>query len=178
MLPELDPKYSLHTLADATFQVFCTQISSDYLSIIKRDIVPQLKAYKGISLRELRMVMVIDYFGDSVTSAIIAHELRYDKGTVSRTAQKLERFEYIKRLDNQEDARSSVFVLTEMGQTLASEYKLLCQNHFDKFSKITDAELTEEERKVALKILLKLRERTRRMLEPPQRRYRKSMRRA
>lgn len=176
MLQTHDSKHSLHSFADASFQMFCAQISSDYLSIIKRDLLPKLKAHKGISLRELRTAMVIDHFDSFITSAIIAHELRYDKGTASRTTQKLERLGYITRLDNQDDARSSVFALTEKGQNLADEYKLLCQNHFDRFSKITDAELTEEERKVALKILLKLRERTRRMLEPPQRRYRKAVR--
>lgn len=163
------------SFADATFQIFCSQISSDYLAIIKRDLIPQLKGHEGVNLRDLRTVMVVDFYTDPVTSAEIAHELRYDKGTASRTTQKLESMGLIQRFENEDDARSSVFELTESGQNLAIQYRALCEVHFSDFGEQAGVTLTEEERKVAMKLLLKLRERTRRMLEPPQRRYQKAL---
>lgn len=167
------PEY-MYALADASFQTVCAHISNDYLTIIKRDLVPQLHGFEGIGLRELRTVMVVDYFDDQATSQLIAENLRYDKGTASRTTQKLLRLGYISRLDNQEDARSAFFVVTEKGKKLALRYKDICERHFSYLEQWAGTELTDEEREIAFEVLFKLRERTRKMLEPPRRRYRRA----
>lgn len=171
MLDRPEKKYELHTLSDAVILIFTAQISSDYLTIIKRDIMPQLGDFEDIGLRELRALMVIDYYDTPVSSASIAEVLRYDPGTVSRAVKTLEECGYLFRDENKDDARSFVFFVTDRGKELANRYRELFSAHFREMDQRLGMDMTEEERKTVIKLLMKLRHRSHMMLNPPRFRF-------
>lgn len=154
-------QYDTYEHQDIAFQLFCSQIESDYTTILRRDILPQLDVSDSIRLREMRTLMTLDYLAKPASCTQIADFLRFDRGTVSRAVKNLKLSGYVKRQPGREDRRSPPLIITKSGKLLAKNYQSLTSDHFSTLSKAAEVTFSKKESKVALETLFKLRNRAR-----------------
>ena len=160
MTDYLGRKYPLNTMADTIFEVLCSQISADYLSIIRSEILPEISSEFEIGVREIRMLLMIDYNDDLTSSAFLAGNLRYDPGTVTRASKRLVAAGYIARRKSANDRRTLYFELTPKGQELACNYRTHIRNRYTQLENASGEFLTDEDRSAILNVLAKLRNRS------------------
>ena len=158
-------KYEVHAFCDTAFQFLCAQINSDYNAILRRDILPQLNVDPLIKLREIRTLMILDYYTEPASSTAVSEYLRFDRGTVSRATKILKQLGYVTSFANPEDKRSPLLELTDEGRALAEKYRGLLGRHFARLSDDIGEDFTEEESEKALKMLFLLRNRARQFVE-------------
>ena len=65
----LGGKYSLQTMPDMVFEILCAQISADYTAIIRSEILSELPDDYEIGIREVRLLLMVDYHPEIISSA-------------------------------------------------------------------------------------------------------------
>ena len=124
-------------LKDSYLRFYAQMASRDYLGCLsKRAINPLLKG-KGIGVRELRVLMCIDYYvrpGADVhlSQAEIATVMRFDTATVARATAGLQAGGYVSLESDPDDDRLQLLAMTEAGRSLAGDYRERCQGLADR----------------------------------------------
>lgn len=154
-------EYEVHEFCDVAFQFLASQIDNYYTGILRRDIIPQLGLDENVKFREIRTLMIVDYFSKPVSSTVIAYYLTFDRGTVSRATKILKQLGYVTSATNPTDRRSPLIKITTSGQEVAENYRNLIAEHFAKLSEDLDEKFTPEDSKLAFQVLFKLRNRAR-----------------
>jgi|GEM_PF-1091778 len=124
----------LYMFADYIFRIFADQISTDYLSFIKKHIVKDMNEIQKLSLREIRILMAIDFYAKPVVASEVGAVMRIDPATMSRGISVLMDLGLIKSSENHYDGRSKLLSMSESGLVYANTYKTISQE------KITAAE--------------------------------------
>ena len=151
--------------ADTTFQALSEKIADDYAAIIKNCVVPSLGDAKGLKIRELRILVCLEFYDVPLSPAHIAAMLRYDPATVTRAVKCLERAEMVRREKDRHDTRSILLHLTESGLKLAETYARRAKATFDALEKTIKNSLTQEEKMQYLNMMYKISKRTEVMRE-------------
>jgi len=142
------------------FQMYCARISSDYMTFLNRHAIKSLTAVPKIKVRELRVLMCLDYFGEASTSISVAKIMRYDKATVARATSTLIEDGYIASEISDTDDREKPLWLTDKGHEAAQEYKILSLSAIQKADDVTGGARDVETIRRSLAALLMLRDRT------------------
>lgn len=87
-----------------------------------------------------------------VSQDAVTDMLRYDKATVARDTQKLEKLGYLRRVRSEKDRRQYELYLTESGEELATEVRLVIS---DWVAKLT-AGMSEEEKHTAYELISRM----------------------
>lgn len=169
MVEYLGRKYPLQTMSDTIFEVLCSQISADYISIIRSEIMPCIPEDLDIGVREIRMLLLIDHIEDLASSSFISNSLRYDPGTVTRASKRLVNAGFIARRKSKSDRRTLYFELTERGAMLANKYRNHIRNRYLQLESDSGEFMTHEERVTILNVLTRLRTRTEALVDADQR---------
>lgn len=151
--------------ADTTFQAYAEKLSDDYTFILKKRILTELEHLGDIKLREIRVLVTIDFFDHPLTPIDVSEILRYDPATVSRAVNKLVANGYMMRSKNIHDTRSFYLSLTEIGIDLAAEYKQKVKSVFSELESQLLYGLSEEEKLEYLNMMVKLSKRSRALRE-------------
>ena len=142
------------------FQMYCTRISRDYMTFLNRHAVNPLSARPKIKVRELRVLMCLDYFGEASTSIRVAKVMRYDKATVARATATLINDGYIEAEISDTDDREKPLWLTVKGHAAAQEYKEKSLAAINRADRITGTPQDPETMRRCLAALMMLRKRT------------------
>jgi len=142
--------------ADTTFQNYAEKISADYSEIIKYRVLPLLPQRGDLKLRELRVLTCILFFTIPITPAQIAEILRVDPATISRSVQKLEKANMLKREKNGRDARSIRLILTPEGRELTTEYTTTVGEVFKELESHLLYGFSDEEKTAFMTVMIKV----------------------
>lgn len=145
---------------DTTVQAYAERIADDYNYILKQRVIPGLPNLGDLKLRELRVLVTVDYFENPLTPIDISEILRYDPATVSRAVAKLVKLGKLIRERNMHDTRSVYLILTPEGQTLATDYAEKIQSVFGELEAQLTHGLTDEEKMESLTTIVKLNKRS------------------
>ena len=142
------------------FQKYCARIASDYMTFFNRHAIKPLGAVPKIKIRELRVLMCLESFGEASTSVRMAKEMRFDKATIARATAALTDGGYIAAETSDIDDRAKPFWLTEKGLKAARDYKAKSSAALQRADQITGASQDKETARRSLAALLMLRNRT------------------
>lgn len=145
---------------DMTIHGLCTHISKDLHVFIKGQILKKMDDLKGLSLREIDVLMCVAYFNDAVTSSDVAETIRFDPATVTRATGQLIEQGYLTKEDNYLDARSALLRMTDKGDALSRRFSMRAAQAFEAAEGRLLMVLKDEERDELLRLLLKMRERS------------------
>lgn len=145
---------------DMTIHGLCSHISKDLHVFIKKQILKKMDDLKGLSLREIDVLMCVAYFNGPVTSSDVAETIRFDPATVTRATSHLIENGYLAKEDNYEDARSVLLCLTDKGDALARRFSEKAGQALSAAEQKLTMVLTDDEREEFLRLLLKMRERS------------------
>ncbi|WP_017932148.1 MarR family winged helix-turn-helix transcriptional regulator [Robiginitomaculum antarcticum] len=155
-------KYGMETyLPGLVFQLLCRRISRDYLVFFKRHAVSKLTADPKIKLRELRILMCIEYLNRPSAPHEIVSVMRYDPATVTRAITILCRDGYTDHVVSDRDEREKPVWLTDNGRLIADEYKAASSGSLWEADIITGQALSKEQMRNCLAALMILRKRSR-----------------
>ena len=115
----------LFVFADYVFRIFADQIASDYLAFIKKNVVKEMNTVRKLSIREIRILMTIDFHMRPVMASEVCAVMRNEPATVSRGLSILIDLGLVYAVDNDEDGRSKLLALTDDGQAYAERFKSL-----------------------------------------------------
>lgn len=142
------------------FQLLCRRISRDYLVFLKRHAVIKLTSDPIIKIRELRVIMCLEYFGKPTAPHKIAKLMRYDPATVTRALTILSRDGYVQSIDSSDDEREKPVWITDKGRIAADEYKTVSWDALRAADEITGHILSEAQIRQCSAALLVLRDRS------------------
>ncbi len=155
---QFENNYKQYTrFPELLFQMYATRISKDYMTFFTRHAIKPLTARPKIKVRELRVLMCMEYFGETSTSIHIAKTMRYDKATVARAAAQLIADGYITQTGCDMDEREKPLCLTAKGHDAAQEYKLTSLAALHRADQITGEPQDIKTQRRALAALLMLR---------------------
>jgi len=164
-MAEFRHKFDLTEVIDVAFQVYSSQISEDYLAIIRKYVLPGLDTPKVFGIRELRTINCVYRHENDMTASLIATVLRYDPATITRAVNRLKQDGLVRTLENKYDARSAIIKTTEAGDKLTEQYKRRHHAVLNQLSQMQDIHLSEHEVEMFLKISQKIAKRAARMHE-------------
>jgi len=118
----------------------------------------QFKVY-GLGAGQVKLLHLI-YFHSGITQVDIAHVLRLDKGTVTRSVKKLERAGYIQRQRLKSDNRVYRLVVTEKGLKIKDYINKTLQD----WTEVLSDGFNEREKEVSLNYFRKMAENAQRFL--------------
>ncbi len=145
---------------DAAILIACSQIAADYQKFTKFRILPRLKKLAGLSLRDLQVLITIKQRSGVISPSDIATELRLDPSTISRAVQALLNRNMILQEDNDLDSRSVILHIEAKGDELVAEYQEYFRAAIRAMEDKYDLNLNQAERDLILKVLFRLRERS------------------
>lgn len=107
--------------SDLHFLSLVEKIGADYVSVLKRDIIPQLDIATPLKIRELRVLLSLNDLNGECTSRDIAQDLRYDPATVSRAVKHLIEADYVIASPNEKDTRQLTLTLSDEGRDVVRQ---------------------------------------------------------
>lgn len=140
----------LYLYADYVFRIFADQISSDYLVFIKKHIVKKMNKVQKLAIRDIRVLMAIDFFMAPITASDVAKLMSVEPATMSRGVTVLMKMGLIEGRDNFEDGRSKLLQTTAAGKDYAEKYKALSREKISQAEAHLGFSWDEEDRRKAL----------------------------
>jgi len=101
--------------------------------LFHRELIRALKGY-GVTPEQWQVLIILWNHG-SVTPTQISKVTLQDLPTISRMLVRMERDQWVSRIQNEEDGRSFHVVLTEKGRKSKNEMIIQLDNHFAGFLK-------------------------------------------
>lgn len=145
---------------DIVFQVLAAQISANYLKHIKTKIIPILSDYPDFPLRELRTLMCVAHFDYPVKGSTIVKVMGYDPATVTRSTRILIERGMLTGRPNEDDARSTVYALTETGKEFTTAYRDVAKRSTYELNHRDPSRPTQKELEHAVDVLIRVRDRS------------------
>lgn len=108
---------------DYTVERMSSQISKNYKRFIEKHVMSNMPALSRVNIRDLRVLMAVNYYNEPVTPQEIAEVLRFDPATLSRSTKALEKNNLIYREYDNGDNRSFDMMLTDLGKETATTYQ-------------------------------------------------------
>lgn len=87
-----------------------------------------------------------------VSQDAVTDMTRYDKATVARDAQKLEQLGYLRRVSSDRDRRQYELYLTDKGEALAEDVRLVVKQWYDKLTQ----GLSQREKELAYDLISRM----------------------
>jgi DNA-binding MarR family transcriptional regulator len=161
MPPEPQKVFTLNSLVLADpnyfFQIFCNQISFDYLVFLKKHVIRKLLNYEGMNLQALRVLVSVHFNRNISTPNDVALLLRIDPATVTRAVSRLEALGKLTRSAVHDDGRCSLLRITDEGQLLAEEFRRQTKKAFSRADEILGFEFSNKDRGIFILTLEKRR---------------------
>lgn len=145
---------------DIVFQVLAAQISGNFLGHIKKDLIPRLENNEEFPLRELRTLMCVAHFSYPVKGSTIVKTMGYDPATVTRSTRVLIERGMITGEPNENDARSTVYALTEKGKDLSTAYRDEAKKSTLELNRLDPSSPTKKQLQQAVDVLVWIRDRS------------------
>jgi len=146
--------------SDSAFQVLAAQISANYLQFIKMRVIPELDEFSHTSLRELRTLMAIARIDGPVKGTQIVKTLSYDPASVTRSTKWLIENGLISKKEDPEDARSTLYVMSQKGIRLSELYTRVSWRALRELNEAGFYQPNHQDVLQALSVLEQLRERS------------------
>lgn len=105
-----------------------------------------------LGIREWRVLAILGHYGPSSAAELVG-QAAFDKATISRAVQRLEKDGLVRRAPHPSDARRQLIYLTEKGVALHDEVAPISRLR----RRIVESALTPEERDILAVVLEKLR---------------------
>lgn len=145
---------------DTTFHAYSEKIEDDYTYILKRAVVPGLGDIGILKLRELRVLVSLDFFDAPLTPVQVSELLRYDPATVTRASERLITEGHIVKADNIRDTRSILLIPTDSGKALAKAYRDQVQLVFSRLEQDLSVQFDDAEKLEYLNMIVKVSKRS------------------
>lgn len=124
------------SVSDKLFLLYCLTIKTEKEQLAK-------SKFNDLSINDLHVIHIIS-LKENITSSQIANLLSFSRAALSKTMDKLEKLNYIKRVPNSKDRRSYLIKLTKKGRLL----RRLHNSQYIKYTEslIKDLNLEEKEK--------------------------------
>jgi len=153
-------KEKIRQNVDMTIHGLAGHIFRDMDVFIKKQILKKMTELKGLSLREINVLMCVAYFDEPVTSSDVALTIRFDPATVTRATGHLINEGYLVKEENYQDARSALLLITDKGEALSRRFSEKSAQVLGAAEQKLAMALTDEEQEELLRLMLKMRERS------------------
>ena len=98
------------SVSDKLFLLYCLTIKTEKEQLAK-------SKFNDLSINDLHVIHIIS-LKENITCSQIANLLSFSRAALSKTMDKLEKLNYIKRVPNSKDRRSYLIKLTKKGRLL------------------------------------------------------------
>lgn len=119
------------SLVEAGIHGILAAVASDYVKLIKKAVLPEMKLPKSYTVRDMQIISTLHASAKPLTSTDIFRRTDLDPATVTRSTKQLVTDGYVDVEDNEADSRSRFLFLTKTGRGLARNYNAKCRDLFE-----------------------------------------------
>ena len=152
-------------LRDSYLRFYALAAHRDYQDCLNRRAIKPALAGSGLTVRELRVLMCVDFYQTGLSQSEVASTLRMDTATVARATQILAERGWVDLREDDEDSRLCLVSLSSGGQRLAERYRAHCLTLSERIESQYDLHTTREEMAQLMKTLVDIRDRAARFAD-------------
>jgi DNA-binding MarR family transcriptional regulator len=143
--------------------IIAEQVYRDYMDILKSSVMPEIIETFGLKIRDIRILANAAEQNGRISAADIAHNLRQDPATITRSMVSLIGLGFVTTSESFEDGRSRVINLTDKGFEAVGLYNDLTHKALTKATIIDETFMSSDNLRSTKTVMAKLAKRLSRL---------------